>query len=580
MAFDGFVMAALTAELAAHLADSRISKVAMPEKDEILLTFRNKEQNIRLLISAGASLPLIYETESNRPSPVTAPAFCMLLRKHIGTAKVISVEQDGLERILTITFEHYNEIGDLVRKKLIFEMMGKHSNIVFTDDRFRILDSIKRVPEHISSLREVLPGRIYFLPEEIRKRDLLKESRESFSQVIRNSKESLFRTLYTSYAGISPAAASEICFRAGADGDVTQEYIPDEMMERLYQAAAALTGMVKSGDFCPTLIRRDGSAVDFAAFRSGMYEGGGYEQIRYDSMSRLLEDFYSEKDSRTRMRQKSADLRKITSNALERASKKYDIQEKQLKDCAGKEKYRIYGDLINTYGYGTGDGEKQLECENFYDGNKRIVIPLDPGLSVHDNAVRYYNRYAKLSRTEKVLSDEIEKTGNDVRHLSSILLSLDTAADENDLRQIRDELAESGYLRKNAREKKTGTAPKPLHYLSSDGFDIYVGKNNYQNEEVTFRIAEGDDWWFHAKGVPGSHVIVKSGKKEVPDRTFEEAAALAAFFSRASLAEKAEVDYIQRKNVRKAAGGPPGFVIYHSNYSMTISPCNDLKIVL
>ena len=575
MALDGIVLAAMASELDGLLTGGRISKIAMPEKDEVLITVKNNANTYRLLISAGASLPLIYLTDENKPSPLSAPGFCMLLRKYIGAAKILKISQPGLERILCFDLEHRDELGDLSEKKLIVELMGKYSNIIFTDRDHMIIDAIKHVPSHVSSLREVLPGKPWYLPEELSRRDPLSESREDFIRTMRGSARNLYQTIYTSYSGISPLIAGELCFRAGVDGDRTAEYTSGEELERLSLAFEEIMEDVRQHRFSPCILFRRSEPREFSALHLQSFASEEYTERSYDSCSRMLQTYYAVRDDMTRMRQKSAELRKLTNTALERAVRKYALQEKQLRDSEDREKYKVYGDLLNTYGYSLQGGESSFVCKNYYDEDREITIPLDATKSARENAQRYYEKYAKMRRTAEALTGEILKTQADIDHLESIAASLDLASGEADLNQIRQELSDFGYIKKHGTGKGGKTAKaQPLHFVSSDGFDIYVGKNNYQNEEITFRLASGNDWWFHAKGIPGSHVIVKSDRPggELPDRTFEEAAALAAFYSSASGAEKVEVDYTQKKNLKRVAGAAPGFVIYHTNYSMSIRP--------
>ena len=291
-------------------------------------------------------------------------------------------------------------------------------------------------------------------------------------------------------------------------------------------------------------------------------------------ISGLIEQYYSEKNVVTRIRQKSVDLRKIVQTALERNVRKYDLQLRQMQDSEKKDKYRVYGELLNTYGYSAGEGDKSITV-NDYNTGKDITIPLDPTLSARENANRYFEKYTKLKRTSEALEEQMKEVSETIEQLESIAASLDIAKKEEDLVQIRQELYQSGYVKsqptgKNGRKEKVTS--KPFHYLSSDGFDIYVGKNNLQNDELTFKTANGGDWWFHAKKIPGSHVVLLTGGKEVPDRAFEEAAALAAFYSKGRQQEKVEIDYLRRKDVKKPNGANPGFVVYYTNYSMAIAP--------
>ena len=576
MAFDGLMMAAVTAQLKGTIEGGAVSKLAMPEKDELLLTIRNNSNNYRLLISAGASLPLIYLTDENRQSPLTAPAFCMLLRKYLSGARIINVHQEGLERIVIIDFEHLDDLGDLSVKHLIFEMMGKHSNIIFTNASGTIIDSIKRVPSSVSSIREVLPGRVYAFPTELEKSQPFDADIDSFIEVCISEETEIYKVIYKNYAGISPASAMELCFRSGIDGEKICKELSKSEISRLFARLKDMTTDIRNGSFKPEMISRHKVPVDFSAVHMSMYEDTDYDIESYDSVSELLEAFYSSRELYSRMRQKSADLRKIVTNLLERAVKKYDLQHKQLLDCEGKDKYKVYGDLLNTYGYSLQGGENSFSCENYYDDNHIIAIPLDSHKTASENAKKYYDRYAKLRRTELALNDEIVKTENDIEHLSGILQSIDTSTSENDLSQIRQELTDFGYVKRSNRGNPVSKPVKsqPMHMVSSDGFDIYIGKNNYQNEEVTFKIADSNDMWFHAKGVPGSHVIVKCNGKsdELPDRLYEEAASLAAFYSKNSGNDKVEVDYTLRKNLKRTSGGAPGFVIYHTNYSAMATP--------
>ena len=574
MAFDGMVMAALTAELRRVLIDGRLAKIAMPEKDELLINIKNNSSNPRLLISAGASLPLIYLTDETKSSPTQAPTFCMLLRKHLSTARIEDVYQVGLERILVIELEHRDELLELAHKRLIIEMMGKYSNIIFADTDDTIIDSIKRVPASVSSIREVLPQRTYCFPDELKKLNPLEENADSFRNVIKAFTGEIEKAIYISYAGLSPLMAREICYQSGIDSDTYTEMLSDDQIAKLFESLSFFVRKVNAEDFSPVLIKRKGLPVDFSAFELDMYKSSDYEQIPYDSISTLLHDFYASKDSYTRMRQKTADIRKIVTNSLERASKKYDLQTKQLKDCSEKDKYKVYADLLNTYGYSLKGGEKSFTCENYYNENKEITIPLDEHKTATENAKRYYDKYSKMRRTEIALGEEITKTSSDIDHLSSILTSLDNCDKEADLNEIKDELTEFGYIKRHDAKSKKQIKSSPLHFVSSDGYDIYVGKNNYQNEEVTFSIAAGNDLWFHAKNAPGSHVIVKCSEavENIPDRLFEEAASLAAYYSSKKNDSRVEIDYTQRKNLKRVAGAAPGFVIYHTNYSMLAEP--------
>lgn len=569
MALDGIVVANLAHDLNRAFAGGRISKIAQPEPDELLLTMKGSGGQKRLLISASASLPLVYLTDKNKPSPLTAPNFCMLLRKHIANGRIISVTQPGLERILIFEIEHLDDLGDLRRKKLIVELMGKHSNIIFCDEKDMILDSIKHISAQVSSVREVLPGRNYFIPGQQEKKNPLTESGDQFIAAVSARPMSVARAIVSSYTGISPLAANELCDRARIDGDAACASLNDQQWLVLAGFFTELMKDVREGNFYPHIVVRDEEPVEFASIH--LYSYADCEIAEYPSISQVLETYYSQRSAHSRIRQKSANLRQVVNTHLDRSRKKYDLQLKQLKDTDKREKYKIYGELIHTYGYQVAEGAKSFEALNYYT-NEMISVPLDMDLSPSENAKRYFDRYGKLKRTFEALSELIEDTRMEIEHLESISTALDIAATEADLAQIRDELITCGYIKYKFTKKKQAAKSKPYHYRSSDGIDIYVGKNNFQNDELTFKMAEGNDWWFHAKKMPGSHVLVKTKTGDIPDRTFEEAGRLAAYYSSGRGSEKVEVDYLQKKNVKKPNKSKPGFVVYYTNYSLTISP--------
>lgn len=570
MAFDGITIANIVTELNQTITGGKINKIAQPENDELIITIKNQRKQYRLFLSASASLPLIYLTETNKPSPLTAPNFCMLLRKHIGSGKIIAIEQPGMERIIRFTIEHLNELGDLCTKYLIVEIMGKHSNIIFCNEEDQIIDSIKHVSAHMSSVREVLPGRPYFIPETQSKLNPFVLTEEIFQEKIFPRPVNVAKAIYTSITGISPLMAEEVCYRAGIDGGIPTDGLEDVERVHLAHTFLRMVDDIRDGHFEPNIIYKGKEPVEFACFPLSQYQD--YRAVSYPSIFPVLETYYAEKNIVTKMRQKTVDLRKIVQNALERNVKKYQLQQKQLKDTEKKEKYRVWGELLNTYGYEVEPGAKSMEASNYYT-NEMIQIPLDETMTPQENAKKYFDKYSKLKRTKEALDILLQETGDEIKHLESIAASLDIASSEEDLVQIKEEMMEYGYVkRKNTGGKKVKVTSRPYHYISSDGYDIYVGKNNFQNDELSFKFASGNDWWFHAKGQPGSHVIVKSKNEELPDRTFEEAGKLAAYYSKGRQAPKVEIDYTQKKNLRKPTGGKPGFVVYYTNYSLLIEP--------
>ncbi len=582
MALDGIVVANLRKEIEDRILGGRISKIAQPETDELLLTIKSTGGQYRLSLCASASLPYACFIDTNKPNPAAAPGFCMLLRKHLGGGRILAVTQPGLERILELTIEHLDEMGDVRRKKLILEIMGKHSNLIFCDENNRIIDSIKHIPAMVSSLREVLPGRPYFVPNTMDKKDPLIISEEEFLSSTASQPLPCAKALYSTLTGISPLAAEELCFRASIDSSLPVNTLAEAEKCHLYGTLRRTMEEVQEGRFFPNVIQRNGAAEEFASIHLTHLQGNVYTRIDDPSISRVLQSFYAARSAASRIRQKSSDLRRAVSTALERNVKKLELQQKQLKDTEKREKYRIYGELIHSFGYDIPEGAKEMTAPNYYDENKEIRIPLDPQISAADNAARYFEKYNKQKRTCEALSKQLLETREEIDHLETIAAALDMAVSESDLAQIKEEMQQFGFIRRRdkakqgpgykGQKKEKKAAGKPLHYLSSDGFHMYVGKNNFQNEEVTFRLADGGDWWFHAKGVPGSHVIVKTGGQELPDRAFEEAGQLAAYYSKGRDSEKVEIDYVKRREVKKTAGGKPGFVIYHTNYSLMAAP--------
>ena len=596
MAFDGITIANLTKDLSDYLVGGRIYKIAQPENDELVITVKLSYENAdkygikqkRLVLSSDATLPLVYMTDDNKNSPMTAPNFCMLLRKHIQNGRIISVTQPGgLERVIRMEVEHLDEMGDLRHKTLIIEIMGKYSNIIFTDEEDVIIDSIKHIPASVSSVREVLPGRKYFIPSQD-KCNPLETSADEFSSCVLSKGMPLFKAIYGSYTGLSPIISQEICYRAGVDADKSAIALETAEAIAVYKAFDEVMSIVRNGEFVPQIVYEDEVPKEYSSIPLKIYEGSGdgssesavegvsgrFECVEVGDISELILQYYAEKDVATRIRQKSVDLRKIVQTALERNVRKLDLQTKQLADSEKKDKYRVYGELLTVYGYSAKEGDKSITV-NDYNTGEDVTIPLDPTLSPNQNAKKYFDKYTKLKRTAEALDEQIKEVSEAVSQLESIESALEIAENEADLAQIRQELVDSGYLKahyngkKGRRDKVTS---KPLHYVSSDGFDIYVGKNNLQNDELTFKMANGGDWWFHSKKIAGSHVVLLTGGKEVPDRAFEEAAALAAYYSKGKNQEKVEIDYLKRKDVKKPNGAKPGFVVYYTNYSMAIAP--------
>ncbi|MCR5321790.1 MAG: NFACT family protein [Lachnospiraceae bacterium] len=585
MAFDGTVIAGIVAELKDKLIGARISKIQQPEKDELILTIHG-DTNYKLLLSANASLPLVYLTESGKEAPLQSPAFCMLLRKYIGSARITDIYQPDFERIICFKLEHLDELLDLKNKVLIIEIMGKHSNIIFCDEDMTIVDSIKRVPATVSSVREVLPGRKYFIAKTTDKANPVKIGEQEFKELVLRSPKPLFEALYMNLTGLSPATASEICHIAGIDPDVSATaYADDEDIAiHIYRSFRRYMELIENGSFEPGIVFKNGEPFDFAVIRPSEYfdnkSSAQFSWYSFDSVSLMLETYYATKAKNTRIHQRSADIAKLIANAYSRTVKKLELQNKQLESTEKRDRYRIYGELLTTYGYSVEPGAKSAVINNYYTGED-MVIPLDPEKSAIENAKAYFARYSKLKRTYEAVTEQLETTKEELAHLESVKHYLAMAGSEEDLDQLRLELYEAGYVKsagtlrspgKNRKGGKSQKALKPWHYVTEDGFHLYVGRNNFQNDELTFKFASNSDWWFHVKGNAGSHVILKAEGREIPDRVFEIAGALAAWYSKCRDNDKVEIDYLEKKNVKKPNSAKPGFVVYYTNYSLVAVP--------
>ena len=589
MAFDGITVAGLCSELQDTIGGGRIYKIAQTDKNELVITVRPSAEKgggqVRLYLCADPSLPLVYLTRTSRQAPLQAPAFCMLLRKHLQNGRIVSVTQPGLERILRFEVEHRNEMGDLCTHYLVVEIMGKHSNIIFLDDKEMIVDSIRHVSSLVSSVREVLPGRTYFIPDTQSKKDPLSETYEGFLSVLADGHMEVAKLLLRSYTGFSTVAALELAHRARLTQDRSAALLSAAEKDSLWQEFETLVSQIKDRTFTPVMYCRRGEGqsagapVEFSLITLTHY--ADCSEVAYQSPSALLEDFYARKNLYTRIRQRSADLRHIVQTILERDIHKYDLQCRQIKDTEKRDKYKVYGELLNAYGYSVPAGAKSCVLDNYYTGQK-ITVPLDPTLTPQQNAQKYFDRYARMKRTHEALTRLTAEVSAEIDHLRSIQNALAFSTTDGDLSQIRREMEESGFLRRKYTGRKDARADgrkgrarppqsRPLHYVSSDGYDIYVGKNNTQNDEITFRMADSRDIWFHANDMPGSHVLLRTGGRsmdEIPDRVFEEAASLAAYYSSGREQGKVEIDYLERRNVKKPSGAAPGFVVYYTNYSI------------
>lgn len=577
MALDGITVSAIAAECQAALLGGRIDKIHQPAADEIRFTVRGLGGVKRVLVSANSSHPRIHLTETTTENPMTAPLFCMVLRKHIAGGRIVEICQPNFERILILRIEATNEMGDLTTKNLILEIMGKHSNLILTDESGKILDSIKRVTHEKSSVREVLPGKAYvFPPTQEKQNPLTAEEMPFFAALHQQEGRRLQEFLYQSYTGISPIMASEICTRAGLDASLASQQIEQAQAERLFAALRKTMQAVSAGEFHPAIYYQpeNGRIVDFAVLE--MQQFAALAKKDYPSVSALLEGFYQEKDQAAHIRQRAQDIRKLVSNHIERCVKKKEIQRKTRRETNGMALWKKKGELLTANIYAVPQGVTCFRTVDYYEESMpEIEIAIDPAKTPAENAQKYFAKYNKAKRTLAALEIQEKQNEEELVYLESVLNALENAKDDADLSEIRTELAESGFLRRQP-QKKGAQKPKkakPLRYISSDGYEILVGKSNLQNDELTLRTAEPTDLWLHTKEIPGSHVIIRTGgKAELPEATMEEAANLAAYYSKAKGSSMVPVDYTQRKNVKKPNGAKPGMVIYLTNKTIYITP--------
>ncbi len=580
MAFDGITISALISEIKDKIQGGRIDKIYQPENDEIILSIRSLGKAYKLLLTANPSNPKFHFTSENRNNPMNPPLFCMVMRKHLQSGKIINIDQPNFDRIVNIYVESMNEMGDYSVKKLILEIMGRHSNLILTDENNIILDCIKHITHDKSSVREVLPGREYILPPSQDKFNTMTLNKDNFNEVFNRSLTKKTQAMiYQSYTGISPSAASEICMRALVDPSDFCETLNKEQIESLYNSFSSVVNDIKSEKFDPQLISNEkGKILDFSPIN--MTQLSNFSIKHYTSMSELIEDFYRTRDFTYRINQKTQDLKKLISQNIERCVRKKEIQQRTLREIENRDQLRLYGELITANIYTLKEGMTTAELANFYSKNyETVTVPLDGSKTPAENAQKYFKAYNKAKRTYDALQEQIASNNEELDYLEGVLTSVGNCIDEQDIKEIRRELIDNGYIKKSkgAKGKASQKKSKPLRYISSDGYDIFVGKNNYQNDELTLKIARPRDMWFHTKNIPGSHVIVIYKGEDFPNTTLTEAAELAAYYSKAQGSSTVPVDYTEKRNVKKPNGAKPGMVIYETNKTAYVNA--DEKII-
>ena len=571
MPLDAICLQGVVGELAPQLTGSRIEKIQQPARDQIILLLRGSR---RLFLNAGANQPRIHLTEQLRDNPSQPPMFCMLLRKHLSGGIIESIRQEPLERVVTLTVLSSDEMGERSRFTLVWEGMPRRANLILCDRDGRIIDCLRRVDLEAEQDRQVLPGLFYRLPTRQDKRSPLSVTEEEFAALLERAAPDapLDGWLLDTFTAISPLVARELTVRACGSTDA-----PASQGNALWDVFSRWQKDVNENTFTPTLIKRNGSLADFTYGPVTQY--GTYAETEiYDSFSHLLDDFYEKREQAERVKQKGRDLLKTATTARDRVRRKLAAQEKELAACLDRDHLRICGELITANLYRMERGQSRLTAQNYYDENCAYMdIPLDVRLSPQENAARYFKQYAKAKTAEKYLTAQLQKGGEELQYLESVLQELAQAESEQDFNDIRTELTDGGYLRGRGK-KQLGfqRASKPREFRSSAGLRILVGRNNRQNDRLTTKDADKRDIWLHTQKIHGSHVILCTGGTEPDEQSLMEAASLAAYFSQAQGSTKVPVDYTPVKFVKKPAGAKPGMVVYATYQTMLADPDEEL----
>lgn len=557
------------------LIGSRVDKVYQPSREEIVISLRTLRDGAKkLILSANSVSARVNITTAAFENPSQPPMLCMLLRKHLGSGRLMDIRQDGLERIICFDFECTNEIGDIVTNTLIAEIMGRHSNIILVRDG-RVIDSVKRITDDISSVRRILPNIEYEAPPREERLCLINCSAEDVLSAIEGSPERLAKKLTSVLEGVSPIFTRECAYYAAKDVDAVCAELSDSAKDRLRfilnRAKKALEG---EAEFT-VVSELSGRKKDFCFINIEQYSTGMLVS-HCDSANALLDSFFAAADRSERTKQRARDLLKLLMNSYERVSRRIELQKKELAECGEREVFRVCGDLLNANIYKLEKGQTKAELEDFYTGEMR-VIQLDARLTPAQNAQKYYNEYRKLDTAEKMLTELIAKGEQELVYIDSVFDAVSRTEGEAELAEIRRELREQGYLRGGVKaDEKVKKQSEPLKFRSADGFEILVGRNNVQNDRLTLKTAKATDIWLHTQGIAGSHVIIRTEGQEVPEQTLFQAAQLAAFHSKGRESSQVPVDYTAVKFVKKPAGAKPGMVIFTNNKTLFVAPDEEL----
>lgn len=579
MALDGVSLHLIKKELEQKLLDAKVDKIHQPSREELIFVMRGREGTFRLLVSARANCPRIHITAKSFENPAQPPMLCMLLRKKLTGARLRAVRQLGLDRVLMLDFEGFDELGDLRTLTLNVEIMGRCSNSVLTEESGRIVDALKRVDGAMSSMRMILPGLKYSLPPQQDKLNLLESSTEDVIERIKtHSAEPLNKAILASLQGLSPIICRELAWRACGQTDAIADRLPEGIWISLAAQLDELRRVLAEADGCPVMISdNNGRPVDLAMMAVEQY-GEGARVRSFDSFGELLDSFYYERDNAEHIRVNANDLLRVLSSASDRIVRKLTIQRKELEKAREREQLRLFGDLVNANIYRLEKGQCFCEVENYYSPDMELVrISLDPMLTPAQNAQAYYREYRKAQTAEEHLVPLIEQGEAELAYIDEVFDALSRASTKGEVAEIRAELIEEGYIRRQKQgSKKQNTTLPPLRFVSDDGFDILVGRNNRQNDKLSLRQAAKSDIWLHACKMPGSHVIISAEGGTVPNSTIEQAAIIAACHSKGREAGTVAVDFTFARHVYKLPGAKPGMVNYTNQQTVYVHPDREL----
>lgn len=575
MSLDGAFLHIVCNELQ-PLVGARVDKVYQPSREEIVVSLRTyRDGGKKIVLSANSVSARVNLTTAAFENPQQPPMFCMLLRKHLSGGRLMAIRQDGLERIVSLDFECTNEIGDIVTNSLVAEIMGRHSNIILVRDG-RVIDSVKRITDDISSVRRVLPGIQYEAPPRQDRLCLLEAEPQQVLDAIADSPERLCKKLSAVLEGVSPILTREMAWYSAKDVDAACNALSDSAKDRLRFILGRVKSAVSGGECCFTVVSEPGGRKkDFCFINIEQYSTSMVISHE-NSANELLDGFFASQDRTERTRQRAHDLLKLLMNSYERVSRKLELQKKELAECSGREVFRVRGDLINANIWRLEKGQSKAVLEDFTTGEP-VEIQLDPRLTPAQNAQKYYTEYRKLDTAEKKLTELIAKGQQELVYIDSVFDAASRTDSESDLAEIRRELREQGYLKGGVRaDEKVKKTSDPLHFRSSEGFEILVGRNNRQNDQLTLKTAKATDIWLHTQGIAGSHVIIRTEGRQPGEQTLFEAAQLAAFHSKGRSGSGVPVDYVAVKFVKKPAGAKPGMVIFTNNRTLYVTPDENL----